>query len=538
MLDEKSENKSSKPAISDEPLSDDIQSPNTEAILTELLNPEGGLYTSLGENFNNTTFGRDSLISARELLEWDPGIAHDVILNLAKMQGTKNRKISNEEPGRIIHEHRDFRTWEASFPKKTTFKAISHIWGGNSEQMTTYFSIDSTPLFTMLVADYAKENPEILNEKVVRNDGQEITIRQSMINSAEWVSNHIAKSGLVEVGRHNPTSLIHQTWKDSTTSYIKDDGTMANVLKPIAYLEIQTLAANSLSSAAELIADDRPDQARRWRSTSESIINNTVKKFWMEDKQFFASAIDKDEYGNEHQLHTLQSDAGRILNSSFFDKMPENDRAKYVTAVVKELFSQDFLTDVGIRCRSLNTLDKDGLADYHGSLVSWPIDTYMTAKGLRKQGLPRLAEQLESRIINAVNISGNHYEFFYVMPDGKVIFSPKQAQTEIPGAQSLPVQTLPESNIAWTVAATYMIKSHDNQTNIPTAEGWHSQLESEILGDIKDVQTIKTNNELIAPEQPNVWLDIKKGSEISTKRVVKELSRLAIKNFFHGHENK
>ncbi len=506
---------------------------DTEDLLHQLIKPEGGIYTSLGENFNNATFGRDSLIASRELLDWEPKVAHDVILELASLQGIKKRNISNEQDGRIMHEHRDFRTWDTSPVNKIAFKALSHMWGGNSEQMTTYFSLDSTPLFTILAADYAKEDPRILDEKVVRKDGNEVTIRQSLVNSAEWVSNHIAKSGLVEVGRHNPTSLIHQTWKDSPTGYIRDDGTMANVLKPIAYLEIQALAADSLSSAADIIEKDRPNQANSWRLASESIIEKTIDRFWIEDKHFFASAIDKDGNNNEKALQASQSDVGRILNSRFFENMPEEKQEKYITAITKNLFSENFLTDVGIRCRSLESANEMGVADYHGALVSWPIDSYLIAKGLRKQNMPRLAEQLESRILNAVNASNNHCEFFYVMPDGKVVLNTDEAKVYSQGADSLPVQRMPESNIAWTVAAIHKIETRNEQEHgeEPNLVSWKSELEDEILKQIKNIQALEKDGDFSYIEQPNVYLDVKKGNEISTKKVVKELGSLAIKNF-------
>ena len=173
------------------------------------------------------------------------------------------------------------------------------------------------------------------------------------------------------------------------------------------------------------------------------------------------------------------------------------------------------------------------MADYHGSLVSWPIDTYLTAKGLRKQGLPRLAEQLESRILNAVSISGNHYEFFYVMSDGKVLLDPDGAKQKRPNAKDIPVQMYPDSNAVWTVAAVHAIESNDNQSTANSDNNtWQSQLENEILSNIKNVSTDVSS----MPEQPNIYLDIKKGGEITTKKVIKEMGALAIKHYLLGYK--
>lgn len=507
-----------------------IDPPSALATLRKLDTTEGkGLFTSAGENFNNAIFGRDSLIASGELLGWDPRIAHEVILTLATLQGTRNRQKSDEEPGRIHHENRNFKTWEASPLKKAAFEAMSYLWGGNFKEMTTYFSIDATPRFILLIADYAKEHPDILGEKVTRGDGQEITVEQSMVDATEWIAGHVAESGLVEVGRHNRIGLIHQTWKDSPTGYIQENGKIANVVEPIAYLNVQTIAADSLSAAAGLVFEDRQDQAEHWQTKAETIIQNTVKKFWIEDKQFFAAAIDKDNLGDERQLQVLQSDAGWMLNSNFFDNLPESDRAKYVSAVVKELFSEDFLTDVGIRSRALQYADKLNLADYHGSLVSWPIDTYMIAQGLRKQGLPKLAQQLESRILNAVNMSGDYYEFFYVQPDGKVLLDPEGAKKDRTNAENLPIQMYPESDIAWTVAAVFMIKLRNgrgtSKDESPIISDWATQLESDVLTNIKNVQAVRTIDELSSkyPEQPNIFLDLKEGGKRTAKMIGAQL---------------
>ncbi len=515
----------------------DINPPSALSALRRLDTTNGrGLFTSAGTNYNNAIFGRDSLIASSELLGWEPRIAHEVILTLASLQGTRDNNQSDEEPGRIHHENREFKTWQASPLKKATFEAMSSLWGGNFQEMTTYFSIDATPRFILLIDDYAKDHPDILNEKVKRADGQEITVEQSMVDAANWIAGHIAQSGLVEVGRHNPTSLMHQTWKDSPTGYIHENGDMANVTKPIAYLNIQTIAADSLSAAAKLVTDDRPDEVASWQKSSRSITANTIQKFWMEDKQFFAAAIDKDSHGQERQLRTVQSDAGWMLNSSIFDHLSEGERTKYVSAIVKELFSNDFLTDVGIRSRSLQYADTLNVADYHGSLVSWPIDSYMIAQGLRKQGLPKLAKQLESRILNAVNMSGDYYEFYYVQPGGEVLLDPKDAESKRPKAQDLPIQMYPESDIAWTVAAVFMIKFRNGQKAVnedSLNEGsWVKQLEDSVLAHIKNIVPIKTiaGLEQEYPEQPNVYLDMKKGSANTVKKVGPAILRQYLRN--------
>jgi glycogen debranching enzyme len=476
-----------------------------------------GLHTSIGENYNNALFGRDSAIAARELLTRDSSVAHDAIIALAELQGTEANDQSDEEPGRIIHEDRDFDTWQATFLKRVPLLAASYLWGGNQKEMTTYFSMDSTPLFLLLAGDYAKQNPIVLQELITRKNGQKTTVEQCVVDAANWLSSHITPEGLVEIARHNPTGLIHQTWKDSPSGYIQEDGSALNVSKPIAYLEVQSLTVDALTSAAHLMGDERSIESHAWEENAEKVAKTTLEKFWLDDVQYFASAIDKDDDGNQRVSDVQQSDPGWMLNSTIFDTLPESTRQKYVTGIVKKLFSDDFLTDAGLRTRSVQYINTLEVADYHGSRATWPIDTYMTAKGLRKQGLPKLADQLEARIMNSVNMAGNFYEFFYVEPDGKVLLDPEKARVDQPNAEDLPAQMFPEAGIAWTVAAMMMIKyrrGHELNNEAIQKGSWQDELEQEVTSEIKNISIIKTVKQLQQsyPDQPKIYLDFVKGN--------------------------
>ena len=492
-------NKSVESTISD---AQNYLSPDTEAIFYQLYKPDEFLYASGGNNYRGATFGRDSEITALTLLHSKPQVAYDVILRLASLQGTKQRNISGEEAGHIHHESRSFKT------KKIGQTVASMVYGGDAEQMTTYFSSDSTPLFTILVAEYAKENPDILGEKVVRNDGKEITIRQSTIEATNWVFNHIAESGLVEVEHHNIISPMHQTWKDSPTGYVKEDGTMLNITKPIAYLNIQALSADSLSASAQLFSETNPEQSKKWQAAADSITENTIDKFWMEDKHFFASAIDKNRHGKERQIKTIQSDAAWILNTDIFKRLPEDKQEKYISAIIKETFL-NLLTDVGIRCRPVNPEIDPKVAEYHSSSTVWPVDTYQAAEGCRRYGFPRLAQELDNRLLNAVNASGDHSELYYVQPDGSAVLFPDKFHDKKPGFKELSVQMNPDKNTTWTVAATLAIKDRvkngDELISNQNKDSWQYKLENEIIASIKHAPiaegTIIENKEIFIKQE-------------------------------------
>lgn len=512
-----------------------VSAPSSLAALHRLRVKGRGLYTSEGENYNNAIFGRDSIIASRELLSWEPAIAHDVILTLASLQGTDNHLLSDEEPGRIHHESRSFKSWKKSPVEKFALKTLFHLWGASYKEMTNYFTIDATPLFILLIADYAKQDPTILSERIRRKNGEEMTVEQSMVDAADWIMNHVADSGLVEVGRHNPVGLFNQAWKDSVTGYIRDDGEMINISEPIAYLNIQSLAVDSLTAAAQLVSEDRVEQATLWRTTAKTIAKNTVERFWIEKEQYFSAVIDRDPHGKPRQINVIQSDAGWLLNSPLLNQLPHADRHKYVTGIITMLFSKDFLTDAGIRSRAVRYADQEKMADYHGSLTSWPIDTYMAARGLRKQGFPRLADQLEARILNSVNMSGDYYEFFYVLPDGAVVLDPDHARKLHKGATSLAVQMYPEAGIAWTVATSFMIKrrrgQHDEIKAFALQSTWEAQLETKVLSSIKQVKAYRSLQELRDnyPQQPNVYFNLASGGAMTSRVLGSQL----LKQYLH-----
>ena len=84
-------------------------------------------------------FGRDSLITAWQMLAYHPRIAEQTLRLLAKYQGTKEDRWRDEQPGKILHELR--------VGEMANLDAVPHT--------PFYGTIDATPLFLMLIAEHA-----------------------------------------------------------------------------------------------------------------------------------------------------------------------------------------------------------------------------------------------------------------------------------------------------------------------------------------------------------------------------------------------
>ncbi|MGO8685211.1 MAG: amylo-alpha-1,6-glucosidase, partial [Thermoleophilia bacterium] len=328
---------------------------------------------------------------------------------------------------------------------------ISPMWGGDFSGYTSYSSSDATPLYIMLVAAYARHDATILAMTVRDKDGQPRTIREVVTRAIGWIESHITGDGLIEVPKRNPLSL-QPVWKDGPTSNFNERGHMPNVIDPIAYLDVQVLCAEALSEAADLLGKDR------LRVLAQHLRGATIRYFWMADEQYFGVGLDRDDQGRWHLISAVQSNAGWMLATSFFDGLPLADRERFVSGTVRRLFAADMLTDAGVRGRSL----ADGnrlFRSYHENV--WPVDTGMIARGLRRQGLPELAEQIENRLVNVANILGGNYEFVVVDDAGRIV-DPRREQrsTDLPVGWSaaLPVEMVPEQTLAWSVTAALRIK--------------------------------------------------------------------------------
>jgi len=422
-----------------------------------------GVYASSGKRFQYAIFGRDSLEVGEDLLLVDRELVKNILLTMASMQGCKIDIMSEEEPGKIHHEYRTVTVDGKLVPDESIkiLNKLSRCWGGTENMLCYYGSIDATPLFIRLIDRYVKEyGPELLNEKIKSIYGYESFMLDCVKRATNWLVDHINQSewGLLEFKRINPNGIKYQAWKDSDTGYLHEDGTSANADDGIASVEVQGYAYDALLAASDLVAIST-EERNYYIDLAKSVQKNTLKLLWVEDKDmpYFAIGLDRDVDGKTRQIRTLTSNSAALLDSRLFSDLPSEDSDKYIRPIVNMIMSNEFITDVGVRTRALRHYNLVDFADYHGSLSSWPKETYDIAKGLRRHGYIDEANKLENTLINAFHRSDDFYEYYFVNQNGEVEYNYRDIN---PYNLAKPgILDIPESCQAWTVSAIMSIAS-------------------------------------------------------------------------------
>jgi glycogen debranching enzyme len=476
------------------------------ADLARLRSNGNGLYGSGDRLFSNAIFGRDSVTAGETLLQLRPGLARDIILTLARLQGTVDAHVgphsNEEEPGKIHHEHRTLFVDGRRIPpaSERLLREQARKWGGDETSLTYYGSVDATPLFVRLVARYCATHGEsILADRVTRRDGGQITVRESVLAAVNWITSKMDASplGLVEFQRRNPQGIPFQVWKDSNTSYIHRDGTLANSDAAIAAVEVQGYAYDALLGAARLFET----RALEWHDRAHALRERVMRNLWMPAESYFAMGLDRDDGGRARWIDSIASNGALLLDTTLFDGLPGADL--YVAGLVRRICSRDFITEVGIRCRSASEGGLVDFQDYHGEWTVWMKETFDVARGLERQGLPWLARQIGIRLLNAVNIAGAHVEFLYVSPDQRVMYDFRARDLRSAEPEVITGTNQPEAPITWTVTAALALKSWlgSNRkflgpTGAPDAESWRLDLEAEVLDQVPEVAVHRTSAEL------------------------------------------
>ena len=399
-------------------------------------------------------FGRDSLRVAIDLISSYPKLARATTYKLAELQGTKNNRKREEEPGRIVHEARDKNDPIA----KRLSKELSWGW-------PYYGSVDATPEFIRTLSAYCRlteENNAFLSAEYTDKDGEIHSMAYAMDMAVDWITTRIdnSPSGMLEFKSVLPKGIENQVWKDSWDAYHHADGTLANHKKGIASVEVQTTTYDALIDAANLYENvlDNKLKADRLRASAGNLKNTILEKLWTDEKGgYFVLGTDYDDDGNLRQMKIRTSNMGHVLNSRLLeDKTPEND--KKIHAVVSQIISPEMLATSGIRTLANDEKRFRPGAYHNGSIWLW--DTHHIAKGLRRQGFTDIADDLDHRILNVVDSTKMFPE--YVRGDNSVLPS-VNTETIVLWDETYQrenkLEQPPQEVQAWTVAAIEAIKN-------------------------------------------------------------------------------
>jgi glycogen debranching enzyme len=119
----------------------------------------------------------------------------------------------------------------------------------------------------------------------------------------------------------------------------------------------------------------------------------TEKHFWLEDRGFYALAVD----GNDEPCQVLASNAAHLL----FVGLPNRERGR---AVWQRLISSEFNSGFGIRTLGTGEVRFNPMSYHNGSI--WPHDTAIALAGMARYG----EREWVARIIGDMFDAALHFE--------------------------------------------------------------------------------------------------------------------------------
>ncbi|MDZ4837224.1 MAG: glycogen debranching N-terminal domain-containing protein [Candidatus Melainabacteria bacterium] len=305
-----------------------------------------GLGIAAGIPWYCALFGRDTAITALQLLPFAPELARGCIDVLAAYQGEKTDTFRAERAGKILHELR--------VGEMARLNEIPHS--------PYYGTVDATQLWLILLAEYIDWTGDM---EYAHQMWPNVKLALRFLEQS-------TRGGYISYKRESSLGLENQGWKDSGDSVTHANGILAE--PPIALCEAQGYLYAAWIRTARLaqmlgynpLAIKLQHRARNLKERFQS-------DFWMIEENFVAIALDKDG----QQVKTVSSNPGHCLWSEILN-------AEQAKIVADRLMAPDNFSGWGIRTLSSEACSYNPISYHNGSV--WPHDNGIICEGLRKIG--------------------------------------------------------------------------------------------------------------------------------------------------------